>query len=399
MVFGILDTVMAKKEENRKFPQYLNKKEGKWRNNCIAAIKSFLELTTGCKKLERIEEYTLIAEKYFSEDRDHADDLIQWKKGSGLAARTLQVYLSCVKEFLKSGGIVLDDDDIKDLKKAFRGGEEVIEDAPDKAQIRSFIEHCDVRLKAITYLGSATGLRMHEITTLTEKNFDFDNRMITIFADDSKNKKGRVTFYTKETEKALNEWIRVKGKYIADKNKVLESFKTVDRTTKDDGRIFPYDQASLNRVWNRTVKKAGLSRKNNVGFEIFHPHALRQFFSTQLRRQGCPDSFVEVLLGHAGYLSTYTRYSKEEKRDLYDQYSPALVIGKFDDVQKTVNALAEKATEQNGTIKRLEEEKEALEARLQAIEQARSTTNSEMEDKFRQFVAFMESQKKKKKTS
>jgi integrase len=240
---------------------------------------------------------------------------------------------------------------------------------------------------------------MHEITTLTEKNFDFDNRMITIFADDSKNKKGRVTFYTKETEKALNEWIRIKGKYIADKNKVLESFKTVDRTTKDDGRIFPYDQASLNRVWNRTVKKAGLSRKNNVGFEIFHPHALRQFFSTQLRRQGCPDSFVEVLLGHAGYLSTYTRYSKEEKRDLYDQYSPALVIGKFDDVQKTVNALAEKATEQNGTIKRLEEEKEALERRLMAIEQARSTTDPEMEDKFRQFVAFMESQKKKKKTS
>jgi integrase len=359
---------MAKKEENRRFPAYLTRKEAKWRNNCIASIKSFLELTTGCKKLERIEEYTPIAEKYFSEDRDHADDIIQWKKNSGLAPKTLQVYRSCVQEFLKSGGVVLDDEDLKDLKKAFRGGEEVVEDAPDKAQIRSFLEHGDVRMKAIVYLASSTGLRMGEIVSLTEKNFDFDLRMITIFADDSKNKKGRVTFYTKEAEKALNEWVRGKGKYIADKNKVLASFTTVDRTTKDDGRIFPYDQTGLNRAWNQIVKKAGMDKKNKLGCQVFHPHTLRQFFSTQLRRQGCPDSFVEALLGHAGYLPTYTRYSKQEKLDLYDQYSSALVIGKADDVQRTVNALAEKAEEQNGKVRQLEIEKETLIQRVQDLE-------------------------------
>jgi integrase len=391
MLFGLKDTTMARKDENRKFPAYLNKKEGKWRNNCIASIKSFLELTTDCIKMERIEEYTPIAEKYFSEDRDHADDIIQWKKNSGLAPKTLQVYRSCIQEFLKSGGIVLDDEDLKDLKKAFRGGEEVIEDAPDKAQIRSFLEHCDVRLKAITCLASSTGLRMGEITSLTEKNFDFDLRMITIFADDSKNKKGRVTFYTKETEKALNEWIRGKGKYIADKNKVLVSFKTVDRTTKDDGRIFPYDQASLNRVWNRIVKKAGMDRKNKLGFQIFHPHALRQFFSTQMRRQGCPDSFVEALLGHAGYLPTYTRYSKQEKLELYDQYSTALTIGKADDVHRTINALAEKAAETTGKVKQLEAEKEALEARLKDIEQVQTAkARIEETDLYKKIMADIE---------
>jgi integrase len=392
MLWGLLDTSMAKKEENRKFPLYLNKKEGKWRNNCIASIKSFLELTTGCKKMERIEEYTPIAEKYFSEDRDHADDLIQWKKNSGLAPKTLQVYRSCIQEFLKSAGIVLDDEDLKDLKKSFRGGEEVIEDAPDKAQIRSFLEHCDVRMKAITYLASSTGLRMGEITSLTEKNFDFDLRMITIFADDSKNKKGRVTFYTKETEKALNEWIRGKGKYIADKNKVLASFTTVDRTTKDDGRIFPYDQTSLNKAWNSIVKKAGLEKKNKLGFQIFHPHALRQYFSTQLRRQGCPDTFVEALLGHAGYLPTYTRYSKQEKLELYDQYSPALTIGKADDIQRTVSALAEKATEQNGTIQRLEQEKKELETRLKAVESSHGKINDLLE--IPEFLEYLAQRKK-----
>jgi hypothetical protein len=210
---------------------------------------------------------------------------------------------------------------------------------------------------------------MGEITSLTEKNFDFDLRMITIFADDSKNKKGRVTFYTKEAEKALNDWIRVREKYIADNNKFLEkSFKIVDRTTKDDGRVFPYDQASLNRVWNRIVKKAGMDKKNKLGFQIFHPHTLRQYFSTQLRRAGCPDSFVEALLGHAGYLPTYTRYSKQEKLDLYDQYVSALIIGKADDVQRTVNALAAKAEEHILEVKQLKEENAALQERLQRVE-------------------------------
>jgi hypothetical protein len=87
-----------------------------------------------------------------------------------------------------------------------------------------------------------------------------------------------------------------------------------------------------------------------------------------MRKQGCPDTFVEALLSHAGYLPTYTRYSKQEKLELYDQYSSALVIGKADDVQRTVNALAEKAAEQNGRIQQLEAEKEALEVRLKAIE-------------------------------
>ena len=364
------------KEKNREFPAYLNKKEGKWRNNCIAAIKSYLELTMKCKRMKNITEYTTIAQKYFSEDRDHADDLTQWKKKSGLASRTLQVYRSCVQEFLKSGGIILDDEDLKDLKKTFRPAQEVIEDAPDKNQIRSFLEHCDVRMKAICYLGSATGLRMGEITSLTDMNFDSDHRMITILADDSKNKKGRVTFYTPESERALNDWLKIKSKYIADNNKFLEkSFKVVDRTTKDDGRVFPYDPTSLNRVWNRIVKKAGMNKKNKLGFEVFHPHTLRVYFSTQLRRAGCPDSYVEALLGHQQYLATYIRYSKQEKLELYDKYSSSLVIGKSDDVQRTVNALAEKATEQNGTIRKLEQDKKELESRLKAIEEAATTSN------------------------
>ena len=128
---------MSKKDDNKKFPAYLAKKEPAWLRNNVAAIKSFLVISTGCERYTDIEEYSGVAQKYFSEDRDHLDDLLKWKKESGLAPRTASVYISCVREFLKSGGIILDEDDTKDLKKAFRGGIEVPEDAPDKNKIRT----------------------------------------------------------------------------------------------------------------------------------------------------------------------------------------------------------------------------------------------------------------------
>ena len=386
MLLEILDTGMPSKtakEKNREFPAYLNKKEDKWKRNCVSAIKSFLGFITGCKRMETIEEYIPAAQKYFADDRDHSDDIIRWKKANvskldaagrkvGLAPLTLNVYLSCIREFLKSGGIVLDDEDKKDLKKAFETGTDVPESAPDKNKIRSFLEHSDQRMTAITLLGSSTGMRMGEIMGLTPEMFNRDMRMINLPKDITKGKKrGRLIFYTPEAERALGEWEKVRSKYIADHNKILEkSFKNVDRTTKPSDKIFPYDQASINRTWIKILKKSGeeISRVDKFNHAVFHPHALRQYFSTQLRRVGCPDSFVEALLGHKKYLDTYIRFSEQEKFDLYNQYSSALIIGKADDVSATVNALAEKSTQQNGTIQRLEQEKKELESRVKAME-------------------------------
>jgi len=373
---------MSIKEENKRFPTYLKKKEPAWRRNCIASIKSFLEISSGCERMKDISEYTPIAQKYFSEDRDPAADIVKWKKTSGLASQTMKVYLSCIKEFLKSGGVILDEDDQKDLKKSFRGGIEVPEDAPDKNKIRSFLEHCDVRMRAITLMLSSTGMRMGELMSLTPESFDYQKRMIIIAADDSKNKEGRIVFFTREAELALIDWEKARSKYIKDHNENLATIK-IDRTTKDDGRIFPYEPTSINRVWVQILKKAGMFKKDKTGIknkiQAFHPHALRQYFSTQMRRNQCPDSYVEALLGHSQYLKTYIRYSKDEKLEMYDKYAGVLVIGLVDDVSATVNALAEKSTQ-------LERENRELKERLSQVEKSSDveTMKSQMDEMKRQ---------------
>jgi hypothetical protein len=119
---------------------------------------------------------------------------------------------------------------------------------------------------------------------------------------------------------------------------------------------------------------------------IFHPHSLRQFFSTQLRRNGCPDSIVEVLLGHKPYLSTYIKYSPAELQEAYEKYSPALVIGSADDVRRTVNALAEKAIETNGTIDALTRENQELKSRLATVEQQVSPAIASQQSTMRELI-------------
>jgi integrase len=374
---------------------YLEDKEPGRRRSCLAANKLFLDHINGTKRENHgyipkgeDEAYKQMALSYLADtNRDRVKDLITWRKQSTLAAKTCKVYAGCVKEFLENNGVVFDKKQLGKIKAAYKGGEEAPDDAPDHGKIRSFLEHGDVRIRAMALLLSSTGMRVGELLSIREKSIDFDRRMITLLAKDTKTNTGRVVFFTKEAERALSQWIKVKEKYITEKNIVVAAFgkneSKYDHSAVDDGRIFPYDPVSINRAWNRNLKHSGQFDKNDRGIVKFHPHSLRQFFSTQLRRNGCPDSVVEILLGHKPYLSTYIKYSPADLQEAYEKHSPALVIGSADDVRRTVNALAEKAIETNGLIKNLTEEKReiaekyaALQERLQQLEETKRDTET-----------------------
>ncbi|MGA2912339.1 MAG: site-specific integrase [Methanoregula sp.] len=351
---------------------YIEDKNPSRRRTCIAGVRLFLDYIYKGERIkhghvtttEEKDLYEALAARYIQDaSRDRVQDLIRWHKQSSAAPSTLKAYAGVVKEFLETNGIELTRTQAKKIQKEYSGGIEAPEDAPDHQMIRSYLEHADVRMKAMCLLLSSSGMRKGELLSVRETSIDWDRRMITLKAADTKTKTGRVVFFTKEAEKALNAFLKVRTHYIEESN-IKAAKLGEDRQTVDNGNIFPFEPVTMNRAWNRNLKHAGQHETNSRGAVIFHPHSLRQFFSTQMRKNGCPDSIVEILLGHRLYMGTYTRYSPSELQEAYEKYSSALIIGSADDVRRTVNALAEKAEEHNGVIKTLEAEKEALKAQV-----------------------------------
>lgn len=360
---------------------YLEDKNEGRRRSCIGGIKLFLDEMYGMNRVnhgytspEEKELYEQKGAEYVSDTtRDHVKDLMRWKINSKNSAGSMRTYLGAVKEFFEVNGITLTREQDKKILNKFKGGVEAPDDAPDHGLIRSLLEHSDVRMKAIVLLLSSTGMRIGELLSIHEKQIDYSRRMITLKAEDTKTQTGRNVFFTREAELALNQFLKVRGKYIADNNIQAAKLKN-NIQIRDDGRIFPHDPNSINKTWNRTLKRAGMYQKNGRGQQKFHPHSLRQFFSTQLRKDGTPDSIVEVLLGHKLYLGTYTRYTPSELQEQYEKHSACLAIGGEDQVRKTISALAEKAIEHNSMIDTLKREKADLLERVQILERREQTT-------------------------
>lgn len=355
-------------------------KEANRKRTCVAAVKIFLDHIYQVERDRRgpatpnmSELYERLGSQYLQDTgRNHVKDLISFKKSVSLAPRTARAYLGIIKIFLEENGILLSSKQKAQLKKEFRGGDEAPDDPPDHMQIRSFLEHSDVRMKAITLLLSSSGMRIGELLSISEDSINYSRRMITLKADATKTKTGRVVFFSREAETALRRFLNERKKYI-ERNNRRALLMRPDTQTKEDARIFGYDPITINRAWRRNLKRANMYLKNGYDRATFHPHTLRQFFSTQMRKNGCPDSIVEVLLGHTPYLATYIRYTPKELEEAYEKYSPILEIGSDDMVRKTVASIAEASTKHAEEITKLQSEKEALEKRLQQVEQARAS--------------------------
>jgi integrase len=363
---------------------YLDDKNTSRRRNCVAGIKLFLDNVYGIKRVNHgytsKDESALYEQKgseYIADKtRDHKKDILEWKKKSKNAPGTMRVYLGALREFFEENGIPLSKKENDTLLKAFKGGAEAPDDAPDHGTIRSLLEHSDVRMKAIVLMLSSTGMRIGELLSIHENQINYDRRMITLLAKDTKTQTGRNVFFTREAELALNQFLKVREKYIADNNIQAAKLKN-NIETKDDGRIFPHDPNSINKTWNRTLKHAGMYQKNGRGQQKFHPHSLRQFFSTYLRKDGTPDSAVEVLLGHKLYLETYIRYTPQMLQEEYEKHSAALTIGGEDQVRKTIGVLAEKATALNATVDAQDREIKMLQEELQKVKAAQAQVEQE----------------------
>jgi integrase/recombinase XerD len=150
-----------------------------------------------------------------------------------------------------------------------------------------------IQIKSIVLLGITSGLRAEELYYLTEDDIDLDQRMILVKHDpknnhSTKTKKSRVSFFTDEAKKALEDYLKY------------------------------YDQCGVLRTL--FAKKTLERRFRHSPIKVKH---LRKFFSQEWDRRGGPTSIKKILMGHSLKgdvdLMHYNAQSPEDLKKIYDK--------------------------------------------------------------------------------
>jgi integrase/recombinase XerD len=160
-----------------------------------------------------------------------------------------------------------------------------------------------LRLKAGILVAATSGLRSEELYKLTLNDIDLPERTIHIRAEIAKDYEDRVSFFSKEAQGALNEYleeVKLKTKFLFSKNTVIKDFRKL---------------------------------KLKIGRELFRMKHCRKFFSQQSDRLGLPTSVKKMLMGHVVSseeyvalrgvdvdLEHYDFQDEEDLKKIYDKY-------------------------------------------------------------------------------
>lgn len=244
---------------------------------------------------------------------------------------------------------------------------------PDIDEVRQILHYADMRTKTSVMIALTSGMRISEVVNLLPNDIYLNEipTRINIRPEIAKNGQRRTTFISKEATNLLNEWLRIRERYLAESLKSMNFKNRSYVKTRKDDRIFPYSSGSIRTGFNTSCEKAGFTdktiMKGDFDFKIRKKdnkmlernrrhltfHNLRDFFRTYL---GNVD-LSEHLMGHTGYLSTYRQYNDKQLAKLYMEYEKNVtVFERSPDLSKV-----------NSKIIKLEEENEQLRKDLDRI--------------------------------
>lgn len=173
-----------------------------------------------------------------------------------------------------------------------------------------FQEYVPVRDTAVLELLYSTGMRIGELTSLTQDRIDLLSGIVTVLG---KGKKERLCPLGRPAERALRH-------ALAWRTEIWRSLGLQGNPERD---LFlnRHGGALSVRSMERMIKKYGGFCGLSPGLS---PHALRHSFATHLLDNGADLRSVQELLGHASLSTTqiYTHVSVEKLKRVYEQTHP-----------------------------------------------------------------------------
>ncbi len=302
-----------------------------------------------------LDKYSIFCDKYHKstpdkiiseiQDNQEALDILQqfvnWysvqktQQGEKPSSRTVRIVFHIIRKYFRYMGIKIHSEDVKDdmelptvLKKDKHGVklEEIIK----------ILENVSFRKKCLYLAQISSGMRIGELLQLRKKDLDLNNKRIIVHiqAENTKKRKGRITFFSKEFDK-------------------LYRFKI--NQMNDDQLLFTSNPRVRDAVNNETQNMQYVC--NKVGLKNITTHSFRAYFITKMMRHDRNLSFM--LTGQDGYLMEYDRLDEDEKLEKYIEYEGDLLIfekkpesaqikeikkdleAKIDQMQEQLNSFAE----------------------------------------------------------
>ncbi len=276
------------------------------------------------------------AERYVERAKDGGDvegDLGRFFAASKQAApKTLGLLLSSVRVFLTENGVEVPEVLWRRLRRRRKGSRAVTSfRVPSVAELRRILTHMDAKGRALFLMMASSGMRIGEALALRLGDVELEDSegkakdpvLVRISSRSAKSGNGRIGFISYEAAEALQEWLRIREKYLG----AAVGKSSIHGKSRVDDRVFPFDAGVAHMQWRGAVSKAGLAKRDSgSGKWTLTPHSLRKFCRTRMGSVIQQD-VAEALIGHEAYLTeVYRRHSVEDLAKYYREAEPALLV-------------------------------------------------------------------------
>jgi integrase/recombinase XerD len=160
-----------------------------------------------------------------------------------------------------------------------------------------------------------TGIRRQELIDLDVQDLHV-SKGYAILKPHAK-RSNRIVFFDDECSQVLNAWLKWRLNHQV-RNKALFLGVMGSRISRD----------AVYETTTAHAQKLGFHNPAGLLNEKFTPHCFRHFFTTWLRRSGCPRSIIQELRGDARKeaIDIYDHITQAELKENYLQYIPELGI-------------------------------------------------------------------------
>ncbi|AKB35546.1 Site-specific recombinase [Methanosarcina siciliae C2J] len=254
---------------------------------------------------------------------DLKDFLVHIRDERGLSASTVENYfcsLSTFYEFLVWERVVKENTIPAFRKRYIRYYKEPRSEERQLIslkQMKNLIDSAgDLQTKVMFLVFAKTGIRRQELIDLDRSDIYPKKNMIVLKNHHFKRSNGTV-FYDDECSFYLEKWIKWRYNHNIN-NPALFIGSQGGRISRD--RVYT--------VTTEHAEKLGFHDSAGKLEEKFTPHCFRHFFTTWIRRAGCPREYVQELRGDSRKeaIDIYHHITHDELREAYMKYVPQLGI-------------------------------------------------------------------------